>query len=31
MLLENKGFDIIKGESFVFENNALNEGMLNAK
>ena len=24
-------FDIIKGENFVFENNTLNEGMLNGK
>ena len=31
MLLENKRFDIIKGENFVFENNTLNEDMLNAK
>ena len=31
MLLENKRFDIIKGENFVFENNMLNEDMLNDK
>ena len=30
MLLNNE-FDIIKGENFVFENNTLNEGMLNVK
>jgi len=30
-MLLKKEFDIIKGENFVFENNTLNEGMLNAK
>ena len=27
----HRGFDIIKGENFVFENNTLNKGMLNVK
>jgi len=31
MLLEDKRLNIIKGEIFVFENNMLNEDMLNAK
>ena len=30
-VIREQGFDIIKGENFVFENNTLNEGMLNAK
>ena len=30
-VIRKQGFDIIKGENFVFENNTLNEGMLNAK
>jgi len=30
-VIRKQGFDIINGEDFVFENNTLNEGMLNAK
>ena len=30
-VIREQDFDIIKGENFVFENNTLNEGMLNAK
>jgi len=30
-VIREQGFYIIKGENFVFENNTLNEGMLNAK
>ena len=30
-VIREQRFDIIKGENFVFENNTLNEGMLNAK
>jgi len=30
-VIRDQGFDIIKGENFIFENNTLNEGMLNAK
>jgi len=30
-IIGEQGFDIIKGEDFVFENNTLNEGMLNAR
>ena len=30
-VIREQGFDIIKGEKFVFENNTLNEGMLNVK
>ena len=30
-VIREQKFDIIKGENFVFENNALNEDMLNAK
>ena len=30
-VIREQGFDIIKGENFIFENNTLNEGMLNAK
>ena len=29
-VIREQGFDIIKGENFVFENNTLNEGMMNA-
>ena len=29
-VISEQGFDIIKGD-FIFENNRLNEGMLNAK
>ena len=29
-VIRKQGFDIIKGENFVFENNTLNEGMMNA-
>ena len=28
-VIREQGFDVIKGENFVFENNTLNEGMLN--
>jgi len=30
-VIREQWFDIIKGEDFVFENNTLNEDMLNAK
>ena len=30
-VIREQEFDIIKGENFVFENNMLNEYMLNAK
>jgi len=30
-VIREQGFDIIKGENFVFESNTLNEGTLNAK
>ena len=30
-VIREQEFDIIKCENFVFENNALNEGMLNVK
>jgi len=30
-VIREQGFDIIKSENFVFENNMLNEGMLNVK
>ena len=30
-VIREQWFDIIKGENFVFENNTLNEDMLNAK
>ena len=30
-IIREQEFDIINGENFVFENNTLNEGMLNAK
>ena len=30
-VIRKQGFDTIKGENFVFENNMLNENMLNAK
>jgi len=30
-VIRKQGFDIIKDKNFVFENNTLNEGMLNAK
>jgi len=30
-VIREQRFDIIKGENFVFENNTLNEGILNAK
>jgi len=30
-VIREQGFDIIKCENFVFENNTLNEGMLNVK
>ena len=30
-IIIEQGFDIIKGKNFVFDNNTLNEGMLNAK
>ena len=30
-VIREKKFDIIKGDDFVFENNTINEGMLNAK
>ena len=30
-VIRDQEFDIIKGENFVFENNTLNEGMLNVK
>jgi len=29
-VIREQGFDIIKGENFVFENNTLNKGMMNA-
>ena len=29
-VIREQKFDIIKGENFVFENNTLNEGMMNA-
>ena len=31
MLLENKGFMLLKVRIFIFENNTLNEGMLKTK
>ena len=30
-IIREQEFDIIKGEKFIFENNTLNEGMLNTK
>ena len=30
-VIREQGFGVIKGDNFLFENNTLNEGMLNTK